>query len=149
MNRKMNLLLNVAGGLFAMGIFASAAMAGLIAYEGFDFAGGPINGNGSGFGFSGNWINTSSPFLNVSSDNVSLDSPTFPFDPVGNRVESTGGATRRLLENTYDLNQDGAPVLPELPPEEIGCRRYLRHERRSCPVAGDLRRDHAGRKLQQ
>src|SRR5687768_16188280 len=102
MNRSVKLFVMVFGGLFAIGSLDLTASAALIVYEGFDFEGGPIDGKGSGFGFSGNWINSNAPFLNVSTDNVSLDSASFPFDPAGNRVQSTAGAARRVLSNTYD-----------------------------------------------
>jgi hypothetical protein len=95
-------------GFVALDSSSPVAFAGLMAYEGYDFEGGPINGKGSGFGFTGNWINANAPFLNVSNDNVSLDSPAFPFDPVGNRIDDADGAdARRVLANTIDLSQEG------------------------------------------
>lgn len=108
MNRSMKLIAMFIG-IIELTLLSSCAEAGIIAYEGFNFNGPTIDSQGSGFGFSGNWINVNAPFLNVSTDNVSLDSPAFPFDPLGNRVESSGGAARRLLSTTYNLSQDLAP----------------------------------------
>jgi hypothetical protein len=109
MNRILKSIAVVLGTLAGQALLCASASAALMAYEGFDFAGPTIDTKGSGFGFTGNWINVNAPFLNVSTDGVSLDSPAFPFDPVGNRIDSTAGAARRVLATTYDLSQNIAP----------------------------------------
>jgi hypothetical protein len=94
-----------------MALFSASADAAVLAYEGFDIAGPGVNGNGSGFGWNVDsgagavgWIDTGPDFEHVKSG--SLDSAAFPFSPVGNRVEGTGGSTRRLFDFTLDLSQD-------------------------------------------
>jgi hypothetical protein len=88
--------------------FQPAAFGVVLAYEGYDFTNPTINGQGSGFGFTGNWINVNAPFTDLSTDGVSLDSAAFPFTPVGNRIDDSNGAdARRVLTNTISLADEG------------------------------------------
>jgi len=99
--------------LVTFGYFHQVAFAALQAYEGFEFDGPAIAGQGSGFGWNAGWINSAGNFQFVTSDDVSLDSTAFPFTPVGNRVQapSTPRAAEapaaRDLVNPFPLNQDG------------------------------------------
>ena len=92
----------------------------LRAYEGFDFNGPAIAGQGSGFGWNEDpevgavaWINTAGNFQFITNDGVSLDSDAFPFTPVGNRIQTPNtdrGAeapAARILATPFPLNQDG------------------------------------------
>jgi hypothetical protein len=89
---------------------AGQASAALLAYEGFDYPNDSpaLEGRTGGFGWTAPWSSTTSP-LNLTQDDLSLDSPTFQFEPVGDRVFSSAG-TQGIGVREFagiDMAQDG------------------------------------------
>lgn len=98
---------------FALLVFLfaySSAEAVLIAYEGFDYANdsSPLDGKSGGTGWLAPWVSMTSPF-DLSVDDTSLDSPIYPFTPVGDRVSKSAGSQGIGYRefSGIDLSQDG------------------------------------------
>ena len=90
----------------------SSAFAGLIAYEGFDYPNdNPILADrDGGTGWAAGWVDTEEgggDFQHLTMDDVSLDSPAFPFTPIGDRTEGSGGEAVRNFSGSLDFAGDG------------------------------------------
>jgi hypothetical protein len=107
--------------LFAgcVGTTYRAAEATLLNYEGVDYDITPgdeaLLGKNGGTGWNGGWYTTSgSAQFTVSQDDVSLDSPAFPFTPTGNRILAGGDSdsVSRIYRNlSTPLNLENGDIL--------------------------------------
>jgi hypothetical protein len=113
----------VVGGFLAVESITPTAKAALIAYEGFDYensGSSALLGKSGGTGWPGAWIDGGGTAGNagftVSQDDVSLDSATYPFEPIGDRALAAGtgvsGSSNsmrisRILPSTFDMGVEG------------------------------------------
>lgn len=102
--RKLSVVLMMG---VVIGLFVPAADAALLVYEGFDYAGTTLAGMTGGTGWGTAWADPDFD-LNLSDDDVSLNSASFPFVPVGDRVfDSGGGTANRNLSSSFVMNAEG------------------------------------------
>jgi hypothetical protein len=85
----------------------SAALADVIAYEGFDYPPGILNGKAGGTGFTGAWFSEQDAALTADRTNIVADGLTYT-DAHGNRLVVTGG---RAVSSGGPVTVDGVDVL--------------------------------------
>lgn len=111
-----SLHIRIGGAFFFLSLMGTVAPAALLEYEGFDYSGSAINGLGGGMGWGDVWLDGDGDFAFLSDDDVSLDSPAFPFTPIGDRISGPvledpppGGSGEgvRALGTTASLSDEG------------------------------------------
>jgi hypothetical protein len=122
MNRRVVLIPLLLSAVVILFGRATPSQAALLSYEGFNYPndGSPLlNGRTGGTGWAGPWTftgvaATNNAGFNVSQDDVSLNTNTYPFTPVGDRVLAAGAGTGansaqadRLLATPFDLSIEG------------------------------------------
>jgi hypothetical protein len=86
---------------------ASTALADVIAYEGFDYSPGILNGKAGGTGFASAWTSEQDPNLTVDRTNIVADGLSYT-DANGNQLVVAGG---RAISSGGPLTVDGVEVL--------------------------------------
>lgn len=101
-------------GAICLAMAAGTVHAALLDYEGFNYTGVAIADQNGGTGWGGAWVNTTGD-PRLTDDGVSLDSPAFPFTPVGSRLvrippqdgAAADRAAVRNLSQSFNLAEDG------------------------------------------
>jgi hypothetical protein len=91
----------------ALGFSTSAVLADVIAYEGFDYPAGILNGKAGGTGFASAWTSEQDAGLTVDRTNIVADGLTYT-DDRGNKLVVTGG---RAVSSAGPVTADGVEVL--------------------------------------
>jgi hypothetical protein len=98
---------SVAVAWIAVCFSTSAALADVIAYEGFDYPPGILNGKDGGTGFSSPWMSEQDPGLSVDRTNIVADGLSYT-DARNNKLVVTGG---RAVSSGGPVMVDGTEVL--------------------------------------
>jgi len=76
-------------------------------YEGFDYPTPGIAGRNGGIGWSGPWVDSQPNFAHLKNTGASLNSPVFPYTPVGSWIDGNGGSAVREMQVGIDLSREG------------------------------------------